>query len=60
MIERLSQAIKAAKVFAAKKDIRYYLNGVALHIQGTTITSVVSSDGYCCCIIGNQELQHDS
>ncbi|AUR94516.1 hypothetical protein NVP1283C_48 [Vibrio phage 1.283.C._10N.286.55.A1] len=60
MIERLSQAIKAAKVFAAKKDIRYYLNGVALHIQGTTITSVVASDGYCCCIIGNQELQHDS
>ncbi|AUR83976.1 DNA polymerase III beta chain [Vibrio phage 1.046.O._10N.286.52.E3] len=60
MIERLSQAIKAAKVFAAKKDIRYYLNGVALHIQGTTITSVVSSDGHCCCIIGNQELQHDS
>lgn len=60
MIERLSQAIKAAKVFAAKKDIRYYLNGVALHIQGTTITSVVASDGYCCCIIGNQELPHDS
>lgn len=60
MIERLSQAIKAAKVFAAKKDIRYYLNGVALHIRGTTITSVVASDGYCCCIIGNQELQHDS
>ena len=60
MIDRLNQAIKAAKVFAAKKDIRYYLNGVALHIQGTTITSVVASDGYCCCIIGNQELQHDS
>lgn len=60
MIERLSQAIKAAKVFAAKKDIRYYLNGIALHIRGTTITSVVASDGYCCCIIGNQELQHDA
>ena len=59
MIERLSQAIKAAKVFAAKKDIRYYLNGVALHIHGDTVVNVVASDGHCCCVIG-PELRHDS
>jgi len=59
MIERLSQAIKAAKVFAAKNDIRYYLNGIALHIQGKTVVNVVASDGHCCCVIG-PELRHDS
>lgn len=59
MIERLSQAIKAAKVFAAKKDIRYYLNGVALHLQGDTVVNVVASDRHCCCVIG-PELRHDS
>lgn len=56
-MERLAQAVKAAKVFAAKNDVRYYLNGVALYITGNKITSVVSSDGHCCAIIGSENLR---
>jgi hypothetical protein len=56
-MERLAQAVKAAKVFAAKNDLRYYLNGVALYITENKITSVVSSDGHCCAIIGSEDLR---
>ncbi|WGH28540.1 hypothetical protein 13VV501A_gene0044 [Vibrio phage 13VV501A] len=57
MIERLPQAVKAAKIFAATNDLRYYLNGVALYIVDSgVIESVVATDGHCMAIIGNETL----
>lgn len=56
-MERVIQAIKAAKVFAAKKDIRYYFNGVALFIRNGKIISVVATNGHSMCVIGNRELK---
>ena len=47
------QAVKAALHFAAKKDIRYYMNGVALYVQNGNILSVAATDGHRMCTIGD-------
>lgn len=47
------QAIKAALHFAAKKDIRYYMNGVSLYIKDGHILSVAATDGYRMCTVGD-------
>lgn len=60
MIERLAQAIKACKNFAAKNDVRYYINGVALYTHGETISSVVATDGHCMAVVGDLELNRDA
>ena len=57
MVTNLVQAVKAAKVFSAKNDIRYYFNGIALYINDENIIeSIVSTDGYCMAVIGSLEL----
>lgn len=57
MIVNLVQAVRAAKVFSAKNDIRYYFNGVALYINDEDIIeSVVGTNGYSMAVIGSLEL----
>ena len=50
------QAIKTALQFAAKNDIRYYLNGVALYIQDGVLLSVVGTDGHSMVVVGDHIL----
>jgi DNA polymerase III sliding clamp (beta) subunit (PCNA family) len=50
------QAIKTALQFAAKNDIRYYLNGVALYIQDGALLSVVGTDGHSMVVVGDHIL----
>lgn len=59
MIYNLVQAVKAAKVFAAKNDIRYYFNGVALYVNDGVIESVVATDGYPMAVIGSTKLDSE-
>lgn len=51
-IEHLPQAIKAVNVFSAKKDIRYYFNGVALYVLGGKIIGVAATDGVSMAVVG--------
>lgn len=60
MINNLVQAVKAAKVFAAKNDIRFYFNGVALYVNDGVIESVVATDGYSMAVIGSTELNGEA
>lgn len=61
MINNLVQAVKAAKVFAAKNDIRFYFNGVALYVSDDgVIESVVATDGYSMAVIGSTELNGEA
>ena len=57
MIERLPQAVKAAKIFAATNDVRFYFNGIALYITDSgVIESIVATDGRCMAVIGSWPL----
>lgn len=61
MINNLVQAVKAAKAFAAKNDIRFYFNGVALYVSDDgVIESVAATDGYSMAVIGSTQLNGEA
>ena len=49
----LVNAINAATVCAAKGDIRYYLNGIALYLKNNTIVAIAGNDGHRGCVVGS-------
>lgn len=55
MITQPSQAVKAVKLFAAKRDVRYYFNGVALYIENDRIVTVAATDGHCLSVVGRED-----
>ena len=52
-MKNLTNAVKAASVFSAKNDVRYYFNGVTLYMSGGDVNSIVSTDSHVCAIIGD-------
>ena len=56
---KLSNMLNSAMVFAAKSDIRYYLNGVNVYHKNGVIEAIASTDGYCAQIIMNNLSEHD-
>lgn len=49
----LIKAVNAALVCAAKKDIRYYLNGVALYLKNNEVVAVAGNNRYMGVVVGS-------
>lgn len=43
---KLSNVLNSALVFSAKKDVRYYLNGINIYFKADKIRAVCSTDGH--------------
>lgn len=50
---KLSSMLNSALVFAAKKDVRYYLNGINIYHNGSFIEAIASTDGHCMQLLTN-------
>lgn len=55
---RLSNMLNAALVFAAKADVRYYLNGVNIYYQGNKIKAIAATDGHSLQFLSATDNQH--
>ncbi len=53
MIMKLSNMLNSASVFAASKDVRYYLNGVNVNHKDGAVCAIASTDGHCMQLLVN-------
>ena len=53
MINKPLNAIKAVEKFAAKRDVRYYLQGIALYIKDNHIMGVCATNGHVLALVGD-------
>ena len=56
---KIQEVFNAVSIFAAKKDVRYYLNGVCIYHQYNKIVHVAATDGHALAIISNNKLDFD-
>ena len=50
---KLSSMLNSALVFAAKKDVRYYLNGLNIYHKNGFIKAIAATDGHCLQVLTN-------
>lgn len=50
-ISILAKDLKAAALFAAKNDIRYYLNAVQLEVYDSGATKLIATNGHFCGVV---------